>query len=248
MRFRDEEIDLDGAVGSSERQSASGRLDPATGTLIVDAEVVGAERRTARYEVCEETQYWPWWLSLGLTAGAAQITSFGLMIDGGLPSHEGGVGILLFLASIPPAATAMGLGVADGREFPTCRIAEELFPPGPADDRVSGAAFFVRVDRADGRTMQRTFPAQAAEIALPLEPDLFLCPPDCPATTARIAGEPPATLRLERVAVTVALPDPELFGTEAPNAAFSVDVPLMPEGWSEPPVPPPEDPSPALDP
>ena len=36
--------------------------------------------------------------------------------------------------------------------------------------------------------------------------------------------------------MTLALPDPELVGTDAPNAAFSVDVPLMPEGWSESPV------------
>jgi hypothetical protein len=228
--------------------TASGRFEPDSGTLTIDAEIVGIEQRTARWEACEETEYWPWWVGFGAAAAGLQIAALlAPILDDSLS------GVLLSItltgSSLPPALTAMILGIVDGLESPDCRVVEEPFPPGPDDDRVAQTALFVRADRPSGRTIRRSFPDHGRGIEVALEPDLYSCPPDCSATTARIAADAAASVRVERLAVTVALPDPELFGTEPPSVGFDVDIPLMPEGWSapspappaEPPLPPPLD-------
>jgi hypothetical protein len=227
---------LAGSASIIPQLSASGHFDSATGALHLETAVVGTERRMVRSEVCEETDYEPWWIGFTATAGASAIASlavFGTVGNDGLFSRYGAVGFYLTLGSALVGLVGMGLGIADARDEPECRLEEEPVPLGPENERMPDTPVFVRVDRPDGRSLQRLVELGAA--VLPLEPELFSCPPDCPATTARVTADSSAALRVEQLQVTAALHDVALYGAYPPNVGFAVDVPLMPEGWSAPP-------------
>jgi len=234
---------LAGSASVLPEVSASGHFDSATGALHLETAVVGTERRMVRSEVCEETDYEPWWIGLSATAGASAIASlavFGTVGNDGLFSRYGAVGFYLTLGSSLVGLVGMGLGIADARDEPECRLEEEPVPLGPETERLSDTPMFIRVDRPGGRSFQRVIEPDAA--ILRLEPELFSCPPDCLATTARVTADPSATLRVEQVQVTAALHDEGLYGAFPPYVGFAVDIPLMPEGWSSPPAAPPTEP------